>query len=495
MKETSESFAAAFSAGQTQIVYRWLPADLETPLSAYLKIADGEEYSFLLESIEGGENLGRYSIIGLDPDLVWTCTDGRAHIEGTEIAASPDPLGSLRAVIGASTIDAMPPDMPPMAASGLFGSLGYDMVRLVEDLPDTNPADADMPDATLIRPRILVIFDNVKNMMVLIAPVYDHAGNAGSSANSAFEKAQKHLDKVQERINSPLPRQKVLTDLATPLEPQSNMSETEYCKAVETAIDYIYKGDIFQVVPGQRFTVDFDLPPVNLYRSLRRLNPSPFMFLLDFKDFALVGSSPEVLVRVRDSIVTIRPIAGTRARGKTPQEDDDLQQELLADPKERAEHLMLLDLGRNDVGRVSAFGSVRVTEQFTIELYSHVMHIVSNVEGRLREDLDVVDALFAGFPAGTVSGAPKVRAMQIIDELEATRRGYYGGGVGYLSGNGLMDTCIALRTALIKDQKMIVQAGGGVVADSSPESEYQESVNKARALIKAAEMAIEEARG
>ena len=274
------------------------------------------------------------------------------------------------------------------------------------------------------------------------------------------------------------------------LKVSSNMTKPAFIKAVKKAIDYIYQGEIFQVVLSQRFSAPFPLPPFELYRSLRRLNPSPFMFFLNFGKFSLVGSSPEILVRVRDETVTIRPIAGTRPRGKTPAEDRALSEDLLADPKERAEHLMLLDLGRNDIGRIAEFGSVKVTDSFTVEKYSHVMHIVSNVEGKLNKKLDIVDALFAGFPAGTVSGAPKVRAMQIIDELESGRRGYYGGGVGYFSGNGALDTCIALRTALIKDGKLYVQAGAGIVADSKPDMEYQETVNKAQAIIRAAEMAL-----
>ena len=272
------------------------------------------------------------------------------------------------------------------------------------------------------------------------------------------------------------------------------MKPDEYKSAVKKAIDYIYDGEIFQVVLAQRFSTDFDLPSFDLYRALRRLNPSPFMFHLQFEDFSLVGSSPEILVRVRDNIVTIRPIAGTRKRGKDAKEDAALAADLLADPKERAEHLMLLDLGRNDVGRVSEYGTVKVTDQFKIENYSHVMHIVSNVEGTLKKDMDIVDALFAGFPAGTVSGAPKVRAMEIIDELETVRRGYYGGAVGYFSGNGDMDSCIALRTGLVKDGKLHVQAGAGIVADSNPDSEQQECVNKARAVLRAAELALEQAR-
>jgi anthranilate synthase component 1 len=476
-------FEKNFLANRTQLVWRWIAADTETPVSAYLKLCNSAPHSFLLESVEGGATLGRYSIIGYAPDLIWRAKKN-----------DKPSLDSLREAINSSRIDDVPADMPPMAVSGLFGYLGYDMVRMAENIPDKNPDDLAIPGSILVRPTILAIFDNVKNMICLVAPVYQHAQNSQKSAREIYDLALARIEKEIESLeNNPGQPSSAVTSLTTPLAVTSNMKPDDYKSAIKKAIDYIYDGEIFQVVLAQRFTVDFDLPSLDLYRALRRLNPSPFMFHLQFEDFSLVGSSPEVLVRVRDGNVTIRPIAGTRKRGKDAKEDAALAADLLADPKERAEHLMLLDLGRNDVGRVSEYGTVKVTSQFKIENYSHVMHIVSNVEGTLKKDLDIVDALFAGFPAGTVSGAPKVRAMEIIDELEPTRRSYYAGAVGYFSGNGDMDSCIALRTGLVKNDKLHVQAGGGIVADSTPEGEYQESVNKARAVLRAAELAVEQA--
>jgi anthranilate synthase component 1 len=347
-----------------------------------------------------------------------------------------------------------------------------------------------------MRPSILGIFDNVKQTLRLVSPVYTHKNNSKNSAESAYQKAVEALKSCMSALEkgtnlSTLNRR---SDVPTPLQVRSHMNAEHYQSAVKKSIAHIYDGEIFQIVLSQRFSVDFDLPSLALYRALRRLNPSPFLFHLAFDGFELVGASPEILVRVRGGEVTIRPIAGTRKRGETPQEDQALAEELLSDPKERAEHLMLLDLGRNDIGRVSEFGSVKVTDSFFIERYSHVMHIVSNVVGKLKTSLDIVDALFAGFPAGTVSGAPKVRAMEIIDELEETRRAFYAGGIGYFSGNGNMDTCIALRTCLLKDGKIYVQAGAGIVADSDPEFEYQETLSKAKAILRAAEIAIEESR-
>ncbi|MCB1532372.1 MAG: anthranilate synthase component I [Alphaproteobacteria bacterium] len=480
MSVSFADFEAHFNAGRTQLVWRWMSADLETPVSAYLKLCGGRSNAILLESIEGGEKLGRYSIIGFDPDLIW------------KDSHHSDPLASLKQTIADCKIDIVPDDLPPMAASGLFGYLGYDMVRLVEDIPNANPDDLGIPRSIMMRPQSLVIFDNVKNILCAVTPVYEHSS---ADAKTVFDRAQARLDAIAVALEQPIDPAltKAKTALTTPLDVRSNTTRAEYHAMVEKAVEYIHQGEIFQVVPGQRFEVDFDLSSFDLYRSLRKLNPSPFMVHLKLDDFALVASSPEILVRVREGTVTIRPIAGTRKRGKTPEEDQALAAELLADPKERAEHLMLLDLGRNDVGRVSEYGSVKVTEEFVIEYYSHVMHIVSNVEGKLRADLDIVDAHFAGFPAGTVSGAPKVRAMEIIDELEKSRRSYYGGSIGYFSGHGEMDSCIALRTALVKDGKVYVQAGGGVVADSDPDFEYQETVNKSKAIITAAEQAIEAA--
>lgn len=488
-----EEFAHIFHDDKSQLVYSWRHADLETPVSVYLKLCGHEPYAFLLESVEGGATLGRYSVIGFDPDLIWRCERDESNTEfvlsGETRVETEKPLDVLRGHLSACHIDHIPDGLPPMAVSGLYGYLGYDMIRQVERVPDGNPDDLDIPDSIMIRPQLLVIFDNVKNMMCLVTPVYKQSSK---DVERLYKEATDRIKKAMHKIRGPLDEALIThsTDLVAPLAVSSNTTREQYHAMVGKAVEYIRAGDIFQVVPSQRFRVDFDLPSVELYRSLRRLNPSPFLFHLAFEGFSLVGSSPEILVRVRDNNVTIRPIAGTRHRGTNKTEDEALAADLLADPKERSEHLMLLDLGRNDVGRVAEIGSVEVTDQFIIEYYSHVMHIVSNVIGTLKAGCDIIDALFSGFPAGTVSGAPKVRAMEIIDELELSRRGYYGGCVGYLSGNGNMDTCIALRTALVKEGKMYVQAGGGVVADSDPEFEYQETINKSKALIRAAEQAI-----
>ena len=498
-------FQQTYAAGTPQVVWATLVNDLETPVSAMLKLAHDRAYSFLLESVEGGEKLGRYSLIGLHPDLIWRCRGARAEINRNALADRESfepqdeaPLDALRSLLAECRIE-LPEALPPMSA-GLFGYLGYDMVRLIERLPDTNPDELGIPDAVLMRPTVMVIFDNVKSMVTVVTPVRPLAGVA---ADEAYQQAVRRLEEVLAGLESPLRNswsesgRGCAPASRQPLpEPVSNTSRAEYHAIVDKAKDYIRAGDIFQVVPSQRFSIPFELPPVALYRSLRRLNPSPFLFYLNFDGFSLIGSSPEILVRLRDGKVTIRPIAGTRRRGMTAAEDRALEKDLLSDPKELAEHLMLLDLGRNDVGRVAKVGTIKVTEQFVIELYSHVMHIVSNVEGEIDADrFDALDALAAGFPAGTVSGAPKVRAMEIIDELEKTRRGFYGGCVGYFSASGAMDTCIALRTGLVKDGVLHVQSGGGVVADSDPEAEYQESVNKAKALVRAAEEAVRFNRG
>ncbi len=498
-----DNFTQNFNEGKSQLVWQWISADLETPVSAYLKLCGRNNYSFLLESVEGGEALGRYSIIGTKPDLLWKCErHGKVLIKENNTANDQknsswveqniDAKSSLKNNIDQSSIDIVPDNLPPMCGLGLFGYIGYDMVRLVENIPDNNPDDLSVPDSVLIRPSLLAIFDNVKNMICLASPVYLHSNNSDISAQDAYNSANKIIKSALKTLDLPL-NHKLLehqTSLnGNNLDIKSNTPKDTYKAAVKKAVEYINEGEIFQVVPSQRFSIDFDLPSFELYRSLRSVNPSPFMFHLSFDGFSLVGSSPEILVRVRDNIVTIRPIAGTRKRGKDSEEDNALKNELLADPKECAEHLMLLDLGRNDIGRVAEIGSVKVSEKFQIELYSHVMHIVSNVEGKLRSDYDIIDALFAGFPAGTVSGAPKIRAMEIIDELELSRRATYAGGIGYFSKNA-MDSCIALRTALVKDGKLYVQAGGGVVADSDPEFEYQECCNKAKALFNAAEITI-----
>jgi anthranilate synthase component 1 len=472
------------------LVWRHDSADLLTPVAAFLKLAHGRAFSFLLESVEGGAARGRYSVIGMAPDLIWRCEDGVALINRdaqTDPAAFHEtglpPLQSLRDLIAETQLD-VPESLPPMTG-GLSGYLGYDMVRLMESIPATNPDVLGVPEAILVRPSLFAIFDGVTDELTLAAPVYPRAG---ITAAAAFAAAELRLNNAARALEQPVPK---LTGTVTePLEQTSNMEKDEFLAMVEMAKNYIRAGDIFQVVPSQRFEAPFTLPPFALYRSLRRINPAPFLFYLDFGDFQAVGSSPEILVRLRAGVVTIRPLAGTRKRGADKAEDAALEAELLADPKERAEHLMLLDLGRNDVGRVAAIGSVRVAESFAIERFSHVMHISSTVEGRIRPGLDALDALVAGFPAGTLSGAPKVRAMQIIEELEPSRRGFYGGCIGYFAANGTMDTCIGLRTALVKDGVMYVQAGVGVVADSDAEAEYAESVQKARALFRAAEDAV-----
>ncbi|MGF1562182.1 MAG: anthranilate synthase component I, partial [Geminicoccaceae bacterium] len=468
-------------------------ADLETPVSAMLKLAEGRRYAFLFESVEGGAIRGRYSIIGLKPDLIWRC-DGQsaqinrqARVDPNAFEACAEPsLAALRALLDECRLD-LPSELPPMAA-GLFGFTAYDIVRLIEKLPDANPKEIDIPDAIFMRPTVIAIFDNIEDRMTIVTPVWP---DAEISARAAYNQALERLGDTVADMSRGLPYRSE-SGIDSPLpEPVSNLTREQYHALVERAKEYILAGDIFQVVPSQRFALPFKLPPFSLYRALRRLNPSPYLFYLDLGDFTLVGSSPEILVRLRDNQVTIRPLAGTRKRGKDRAEDEALQKELLEDPKELAEHLMLLDLGRNDVGRVAQVGSVQVTDKMVVEFYSHVMHIVSNVIGTFDpERADAIDVLAAGLPAGTVSGAPKVRAMEIIDELEQVRRGFYAGAVGYFTFQGELDTCITLRTALIKDGTMYVQAGGGVVADSDPEAEYQESCNKARALIRAAEEAV-----
>ncbi len=489
-----EDFVRAYEAGKASLVATTLIADLETPVSAYLKLTtSGAANTFLLESVEGGAARGRYSMIGMDPDIVWratgdTCEINRnaLHEHDAFVPCDMPPLQGLRALIAESRIDA-DESLPPMAA-GVFGYLGYDMVRQMERLPAARPDPIGVPDAVMIRPTLMVVFDSVRDELSVVTPVRPHPG---VSARSAWETAQSRLDAIVAVLEGALAHAAPVVDqhlLAQP--PQSNTPEARYLEMVARAKDYIRAGDIFQVVLSQRFTAPFELPAFSLFRALRRVNPAPFLCHLDFGDFQIVCSSPEILVRVRDGKVNIRPIAGTRWRGKTPAEDQALADELLADPKERAEHLMLLDLGRNDVGRVAQIGSVEVTSQFFIERYSHVMHIVSNVEGKLDPRHDCIDALCAGFPAGTVSGAPKVRAMEIIDELEVDKRGIYAGCIGYFGASGEMDTCIVLRTAIIKDGLMHAQAGAGIVYDSDPASEHRECVNKATALFRAAEEAV-----
>ena len=500
-----EAFRSTYDGGAPQVVWTRLVDDLETPVSAFLKIGHGKPYAFLFESVEGGAFRARYSIITLNPDLVWRCRGDQAEVAAgpADIAANRfapqagGALDSLRDLLAKSRIE-LPSGLPPMAA-GVFGALGYDTIRLVEKLPNVNPDPLGLPDGVLARPSIVAIFDAIAQEILLVTPVRPD----GTSAADAYAAAQTRLQAVADDLKRPAP------PLQGTAQPQPDrfttpVSREAYAEIVEKAKAYIRAGDIFQVVPSHRFRSPFEHDPFALYRSLRRTNPSPFLFFLDFGNFHLAGSSPEILVRLRDGKITIRPIAGTRPRGATPEEDRRLEEELIADPKERAEHLMLLDLGRNDVGRVAMLKQaganeparpsrtprVRVTDSFFVERYSHVMHLVSNVEGDAPEGLDPVDVVMAALPAGTLSGAPKVRAMEIIDELEIEKRGIgYAGAAGYFGSDGSVDTCIILRTALFKDGVMYVQAGGGVVADSDPDAEYDETLHKARALRQAAEEA------
>jgi len=504
MEPAFDAFASQYGQGRAQLLYTRLVADMETPVSAYLKLGfessgAARDNAFLLESVQGGETRGRYSIIGLKPDLIWRCRGGKAEINRAALN-NPDsftpeaakPLASLRALIQESRL-AIPVGLPPMA-TGLFGYLGYDMARQVEDLPNPPPDTLGLPDAILLRPTITAIFDSVRDEIILITPVWPDNGTEGKAidAKAAYARGIARLEEAVAALERPTPPSaEIPKDLPTGVPIESNMTKAEYFEIVRRAKEYILAGDVFQVVPSQRFRRPFALPPFSLYRALRRLNPSPYLYYLAMPGFQIVGSSPEVLVRLRGGKVTIRPIAGTRPRGKTPEDDKALADDLMADPKERAEHLMLVDLGRNDVGRVARTGAVKVTDSFFIERYSHVMHLVSNVEGDIRDGLDAVDALAAGLPAGTLTGAPKIRAMEIIDEFEKEKRGAaYAGAVGYFAADGSMDTCIVLRTALVKDGTMYVQAGGGIVADSQQEAEYQETVSKSKALLAAAEEAV-----
>ena len=488
------AFAQAYTQGKNQVVWTSLVADMDTAVSLMLKLTSAEAHSFMLESVTGGEIRGRYSMIGARPDLIWRARGEKAEINRAALhdpkGFKPEPgrsLDSLRALIDECRME-IPDALPPMAA-GIWGFLGYDTIRWVEKLPAENPDPLGLPDAVMMRPSIIAIVDNVRDMVSLCAPVWHDVGveaeTAWRGACNRLEDALMALDRAP-ALTPVTPAPDGAVRAITPI---SNTTKPEYLAMVEKAKEYIRAGDIFQVVPSQRWAMDLEVPPFALYRALRRLNPSPYMFYFDFDGFQVVGASPEILVRVKDDTVTIRPIAGTRRRGVDKTEDQALKEDLLGDPKELAEHLMLLDLGRNDVGRVAKIGTVDPNEQFNVEFYSHVMHIVSNVDGKLRDDEDAVSALLAGLPAGTVSGAPKIRAMEIIDELEKEKRGVYAGGVGYFSAGGDMDTCIALRTGVVKNGKLYVQAGGGVVYDSDPEAEFQETVDKSKALITAAGIA------
>lgn len=493
MTALPKDFAERYNAGKAQILKRTLPADLETPVSAALKLTHDERYSFLLESVEGGAIRGRYSFLGWAPDLIWSCKSGKAQLQTYPFKAPAriipgSAMESLRETVDQARVPHCADIKAPIA--GLVGHLGYDMVRLVEDLPTPPPAYMDLPDSMLIRPTMLAVFDNVYDTLTL---AYIVRQKDGVAAAEAFEQANHALSKANAALKMAVPQNASQAAIQTVGPPASNTTKAEFFSMVERAKEHIRAGDIFQVVLSQRFSMPFALSGFDLYRSLRRTNPAPFLFHLKFADADLIGSSPEILVRVRAGDVTIRPIAGTRPRGKDAAEDEELAASLLADEKERAEHLMLLDLGRNDVGRVTQGGSVEVTQAFGIERYSHVMHIVSNVTGVLRKGETSVSALFAGFPAGTVSGAPKVRAMEIIDTLEKDARGPYAGAVGYFGIDGDVDSCIVLRTALLHKGTLHIQAGAGIVADSDPQSEYDECHHKAKAIVTAAQKALKHA--
>ena len=495
MDGVTDSIAAARAAlaqGRSALVWQRLIADTETPVSAALKLIEPQRGDFILESVEGGATRGRYSLIGLAPDLVFRATGRQAEINRdwrTDRAAfaplAADPLTALRALVAECRAEVDP--ALPGALACLVGYFAYETIGLVETLPRPASNGLDTPDMLFVRPTVVLVFDRLADALYIVAPVW--AGDTGD-IDKALDAARDRIEETAAKLARPFAPPPAATLEFPEIAPSPVIPAERYEAMVRVAKDYIVAGDIFQVVLAQRFTTPFTLPPIDLYRALRRINPSPFLYHLDLPGFALTGSSPEILVRVRDGEVTIRPIAGTRPRGKTASEDAANRASLLADPKERAEHLMLLDLGRNDVGRVASAGSVTVTDSYTVEFYSHVMHIVSNVVGKLDPKHDPLDALFAGFPAGTVSGAPKVRACEIIAELESETRGPYAGGVGYFSPNGNMDSCIVLRTALVKDGVMHVQAGAGIVADSDPAYEQRECEHKSGALFAAAREAV-----
>jgi len=491
LRPAPSAFAPIYDSGAAQLVWTRIIADTETPVSAMLKLGRAESGSFVLESVEGGAVRGRYSLIGLDPDLVWRATGAHAEVNANWatdrsafVPCPGDTLSELRALVAACRMP-VPSELPPALAC-LVGYMGYEAAGLAEALPAPKADALGVPDLLFVRPTLLLVFDRLKDELFLVAPVFP--GNR--SAAEAYARAAEVIETAAAKLAQPVPATARHSAAIPDGAPHAILPPGRYAEMVAAAQAYIAAGDIFQVVLAQRFTVDFPLPPFDLYRALRRINPSPFLYFLDLPGFALIGSSPEILVRVRDGEVTIRPIAGTRPRGRDAVDDARLRDELLADPKELAEHLMLLDLGRNDVGRVAEAASVVVTDRNGVEFYSHVMHIVSNVRGRLRSDKDAIDALLGGFPAGTVSGAPKLRAMEIIHELESEKRGCYAGGVGYFSPDGSLDSCIVLRTAVVKNGIMHVQAGAGIVADSDPASEQRECEAKAGALIAAARAAL-----
>ena len=482
-----KEFSKNYNNKKNQILHSELISDLETPISSLLKLSPNEKYSFLLESVEGGKQRGRYSFLGVNPDLIWEYKNKKIKITGKNskliksLKINDKPLDSLRILIkNSQTIKNS--NLPPCPV--LVGYMGYPMISLMEKINLKNQDTINIPDSKFIRPKLIAAFDNIKDKITLMTPVY-YAEEI--SAEKAYHNSKYEISKTIEKLKKEiLIKNYKKIKKNKKLNIKSNYTKKEYLEIIQKTKKFIKKGDIFQAVISQRFKINYELDAISLYRSLRRLNPSPFLVNLNFNKFGLVASSPEILVRLRNNKITIRPIAGTRPRGKDKKEDKILSKELLSDKKELAEHLMLLDLGRNDVGKISKINTVKVTEKMIVEYYSHVMHIVSNVEGIIDKQYDAIDALISGFPAGTVSGAPKIRAMEIIEKLEKHNRSFYGGAIGYFDSNGDMDTCIALRTALLKNKQLYVQSGGGIVFDSDPNMEYIETINKSKAVIKAA---------
>jgi anthranilate synthase component 1 len=482
IKPSREEVLRLFEQGDLVPVYRTLLADLETPVSVYLKLTQNGTPSFLLESVEGGEHIGRYSFLGVNPKGMLTVKNNvvtvTRHGKTTTRPLEPgeDPLHAIKGEF--RRVNPVQIGGLPRLVGGAVVYLSYDVVRYFERLPETATHDLDVPDAAFLLPDTLVIFDHAKHQLIVLA----NAHNTGNP-DVAYDDAIQRIDQIVSALNQPLP---TFPKMGEPLNEEllSNMTREQYEENVRQAKEYIAAGDAFQIVLSQRFHRKTNASPIMIYRALRALNPSPYMFLLNFGgDFSLIGASPEMMVRLEDGVASVRPIAGTRPRGTNEVEDKQLEQELLADPKERAEHVMLVDLGRNDLGRVCDYGTVKVPSMMYIERYSHVMHIVSQVEGKIRTGMDAFDLLRATFPAGTLSGAPKVRAMEIIEELEGTRRGPYGGAVGYFSFDGSMDTCITIRAVLMQGDTAHIQVGAGLVADSDPAREYEETINKARAML------------
>jgi anthranilate synthase component 1 len=488
MNLDKKTFEQEKKNGKNFVVWKKVISDTITPVSALINVSEIHDFYCLFESVTGGETRGRYSILAFDPDILWKCDNKQAYIKSHNshdfVKDDKAVFESLKSIIDKSKID-IPEDIPNMAA-GLFGYMGYDMVKIMENIPDKNPKNIDIPDGLYFRPKVVIVFDNISDVSYIVYSYYIN------SEDKSYEDVSDYIKNLEEEVLVSKIKPKKDTNNAKNFEVnfKSNTTQEEFHKMVERSISYIKSGDIFQIVPSRRFVSNYSLSPISFYRSLRSINPSPYLFFLNVENFSIIGSSPEILVKLEDGEVTVRPLAGTKMRGENLKEDLQLEKELLADEKEKAEHLMLLDLGRNDVSRVTEPGSLKITEKMNVERYSHVMHLVSNVSGKIKEGLTSMDALIAGFPAGTVSGAPKIRAMEIIEELEKEKRQFYAGTVGYFSATGEMNTCIALRTALIKDNKIFLQAGAGVVYDSIPENEYIETENKAMALIKAAKMSI-----